>query len=288
MFGRSDKRISLNPLDNRQYEADTTPIITDFQPPQTPTTPTTPRTPRHPPQSSNYQGYPNNGGHSGGRTMKSAPIHLPSGGGGGGGSSVHSGNSAYGNSRSHQQQHLHRDTQEDGYGDGALLSQHTWNGPRWRPLHPATRHRPARISLSAQQRVIRSWPCMSRVSTTRTGTGNSRSRSRRWKDGDDSKKRRPAKASVAAVSRTWPSFALAFASAVCLVLLPLRGSCCLLFTQCPSIFHPSTHSLSLSLSFFPFVYSSPSHLVLLIKIICTVYLTVKEIKARSKRKQCAG
>ncbi|KAG0006913.1 hypothetical protein BGZ65_001876 [Modicella reniformis] len=71
MFSKQDKRISLNPLDNRQYDADMTPIMTDFASPTTPTTPTTPR-----PVHNGGSEYRGNGG-GGGRMMKSAPIQLP-------------------------------------------------------------------------------------------------------------------------------------------------------------------------------------------------------------------
>ncbi|KAI7820810.1 hypothetical protein BC939DRAFT_457001 [Gamsiella multidivaricata] len=94
MFSKTSKRISLNPIDNRQYEGDTTPIMTDYIPPTTPTTPTTPNAPRS--IHNGHQGHRGNGGYSnggggggGGRTMKSAPIQLP----GNSGSSAHSGTS---------------------------------------------------------------------------------------------------------------------------------------------------------------------------------------------------
>ncbi|KAG0089843.1 hypothetical protein BGZ92_004099 [Podila epicladia] len=76
MFSKTNKRISLNPLDNRQYDNDTTPIMTDFAPP-TPTTPTTP-VPAYGGGGNGRGRGPGGGGGGGGRTLRSAPIHLPS------------------------------------------------------------------------------------------------------------------------------------------------------------------------------------------------------------------
>ncbi|KAF9585311.1 hypothetical protein BGW38_002950 [Lunasporangiospora selenospora] len=65
MFSKSNKRISLNPLDKTSYDGDTTPIMTDYAPP-TPSAPTRAATAHHGSSSS-----------GGGRTLRSAPIHLP-------------------------------------------------------------------------------------------------------------------------------------------------------------------------------------------------------------------
>ncbi|CAO3570195.1 unnamed protein product [Mortierella alpina] len=119
MFSKSNKRISLNPLDNRQYEADTTPIITDYQPP-TPTASAAPSTHRSANGYSNgQQGHRGNGGYSShgqsaandGRALKSAPIHLPAGYGG---SSSASGSSSRGGPR-----YPHQGDRRDGQGNAA-------------------------------------------------------------------------------------------------------------------------------------------------------------------------
>ncbi|KAF9897226.1 hypothetical protein BX616_005970 [Lobosporangium transversale] len=84
---KTNKRISLNPIDKSQYDGDTTPIMTDYIPSTTPTSATFPSSPRQQDHGSGRGGYQQahrgNGGASGGRGydngLKSAPIQLPSG-----------------------------------------------------------------------------------------------------------------------------------------------------------------------------------------------------------------